>query len=64
MIMNKSDVPKQVEESNYEAKRNKRIIVFNMQEKEEKTDREEVLDMIGDMGVRVRGGGGCRCGKN
>ena len=28
--------------------------VFNMQEKEEKTDREQVLDMIGDMGVRVR----------
>ena len=25
-----------------------------MQEKEEKTDREQVLDMIGDMGVRVR----------
>ena len=25
-----------------------------MQEKEEKTDREKVLDMIGDMGVRVR----------
>ena len=32
----------------------KRIIVFNMQEKEEKTDREQVLDMIGDMGGRVR----------
>ena len=25
-----------------------------MQEKEEKTDREQVMDMIGDMGVRVR----------
>ena len=23
-----------------------------MQEKEEKTDREQVMDMIGDMGVR------------
>ena len=54
MMMNKSDVQKQVEESNYEARRKKRIIVFNMQEKEEKTDREQVLDMIGDMGVRVR----------
>ena len=54
MTMNKSDVQKQVEESNYEARRKKRIIVFNMQEKEEKTDREQVLDMIGDMGVRVR----------
>ena len=54
MMMNKNDVRKQVEESNYEARRKKRIIVFNMQEKEEKTDREQVLDMIGDMGVRVR----------
>ena len=25
-----------------------------MQEKEEKSDREQVMDMIGDMGVRVR----------
>ena len=25
-----------------------------MQDKEEKTDREQVMDMIGDMGVRVR----------
>ena len=25
-----------------------------MQEKEEKTDKEQVMDMIGDMGVRVR----------
>ena len=25
-----------------------------MQDKEEKTDREQVLDMIGDMGVTVR----------
>ena len=54
MMMNKNDVRKQVEESNYEARRKKRIIVFNMQEKEEKMDREQVLDMIGDMGVRVR----------
>ena len=38
MMMNKSDVRKQVEESNYEARRKRRIIVFNMQEKEEKTD--------------------------
>ena len=51
MMMNKNE---QVEESNYEARRKKRIIVFNMQEKEEKTDREQVLNMIGDMGVRVR----------
>ena len=28
------------------------------------TDREQVMDMIGDMGVRVREGGGSRCGKN
>ena len=54
MMMNKNDVRKQVEESNYEVRRKKRIIVFNMQEKEEKMDREQVLDMIGDMGVRVR----------
>ena len=25
-----------------------------MQEKEGKTDREQIMDMIGDMGVRVR----------
>ena len=54
MMINKNDVRKQVEERNYEARRKKRIIVFNMQEKEEKTDREQVLDIIGDMGVRVR----------
>ena len=54
MMMNKSDLRKQVEKSNYEARRKKRIIVFSMQEKEEKTDREQVMDMIGDMGVRVR----------
>ena len=53
IIMNKSVVRKQVEESNYEAKRKKRIIVLNIQEKEDKTDREQVKDMIGDMGVRV-----------
>ena len=54
MMMNTNDVRKQVEESNYEARRKKRIIIFNMQENEEKTDREKVMDMIGDMGVRVR----------
>ena len=32
-----------------------------MQEKEEKTDIEQVMDMIGDMDVR---GEGSRCGKN
>ena len=35
-------------------KQKKRIIVFNMQEKEEKMDREQVMDMVGDMGARVR----------
>ena len=40
IMMNKSDVRMYVEESNYEARRKKRIIVFNMPEKEEKTDRE------------------------
>ena len=64
MIMNKKYVRKQVEESNYEARRKNIIIVFNMQEKEEKTDREQVMDMIGDMGVRVREEEVGRCGKN
>ena len=35
------------------------MIVFNKQEKEEKTDKEQVMDMIGDMGVRVREEGTC-----
>ena len=54
MLMNKSDVRKQVEKSNHEVRWNMRIIVFNMQDKEVKTDREQVIYMIGDMGVRVR----------
>ena len=54
MMMNKNDVRKQVEEINYEARRKKRLIVFNMQEKENKTNKEQVMDMIGDMGVRLR----------
>ena len=43
MMMNKSDVRKQVEENNYEARRKMRIIVLNMQENVEKTDREQVM---------------------
>ena len=46
MMMNKNDVGKQVEESNYEARRKRRIIVFNMEENEERTDREQVMDVL------------------
>ena len=37
-MINKSDVRKQVEESNYEARRKRRIIVFNRE--------EEVVDVV------------------
>ena len=30
------------------------MIVFNMQGKKEKSGKEQVMDMIGDMGVRLR----------
>ena len=30
------------------------MIVFNMHVKEEKTDRAQVMDMIGDVGMTVR----------
>ena len=36
MMMNKSDVGKQVEQSNYEARRTRRITVINVEAKEEK----------------------------
>ena len=53
MVMKKR-LEKDVEESNYESRRNKRMIVFNLKEKKEKNDRDRVIEMIGDMGVRVR----------
>ena len=40
VIMKKSEIRKEVEESNYEARRKKRMIVFNLKEKMEKNDRE------------------------
>ena len=52
MIMKKSEIRKEVEESNYETRRKKRMNVFNLKEK--KNDRDRVIEMIGDMGVRVR----------
>ena len=51
MIMKKSEIRKEVEESNYETRRKNRMIVFNLKEK---NDRDRVIEMIGDMGVRVR----------
>ena len=54
VIMKKSEIRKEVEESNYETRRKKRMIVFNLKEKKEKNDRDRVIEMIGDMGVRVR----------
>ena len=40
-------------ESNYETSRKKRMIVFNLKEKKEKNDRDRVIEIIGEMGVRV-----------
>ena len=54
VIMKKSEIRKEVEESNYETRRKKRMIVFNLKEKREKNGRDRVIEMIGDMGVRVR----------
>ena len=56
VIMKKNEIKKEVEKSNYETRRKKRMIVFNLKEKREKNDRERkrVIKMIGDMGVRVR----------
>ena len=50
--MKKSEIRKEVEESNYETRRMKIMILFNMKENREKNVR--VIEMIGDMGVRVR----------
>ena len=52
--MKNSEIRKEVEESNYEARRKKRIIVFKLKEKNKKNDRDRVIEMIGVMGVRVR----------
>ena len=52
--MKKSEISKEVEESNYESRRKKRMIVFNRKKKREKNNRDRVIKMIGDMGVRVR----------
>ena len=52
VIMKKSEIRKEVEESNYDTRRKKRMIVFNLKEKKEKNDRDRVIEMIG--GVRVR----------
>ena len=54
VIMKKSEIRKEVEESNYETRRKKRMIVFNLKEKKENNDRDRVIEMICDMGVRVR----------
>ena len=51
MIMTKGEIRKEVEESNYETRRKKRMIVFNLKEK---NDRDRVIEMIGDIGFRVR----------
>ena len=54
VIMKKSEIIEEVEENNYETRRKKIMIVFNLKEKREKNDRDRVIEMIGDMGVRVR----------
>ena len=54
MIMKKSEIRKKVEESNYETRRKKRIIVFNLKEKRRIMIEIRVIEMIGDMGVMVR----------
>ena len=46
MIMKKSEIRKEVEESNYEPTRKKRMIVFNLKKKREKNDSDRVIEMI------------------
>ena len=53
VFMNKSESRKQGVESNHEARRKKRMIVFNLKTKKEKNDREQVVEIIENMGVRV-----------
>ena len=52
--MNKNEIRKQVDESNHEARRNKTMIVFNLKMNKENNDREQIVVIIENMGVRVR----------
>ena len=54
VFMNKSEIRKQVDESNHEVTRKKRMIIFNLKVNKEKNDREQVVEMIENMGVMVR----------
>ena len=54
VFMDKSEIRKQVDESNHEARRKKRMILFNLKMNKENNDREEVVEMIENMGVRMR----------
>ena len=46
VIMNKSEIRKQVNESYHEARRKKRMIVFNLKVNKENNDREQVVEII------------------
>ena len=51
MLVKTSEIRKESDESNYETRRKKRIIVFTLMEK---NDSDRVIEMIGDMGGIVR----------
>ena len=52
--MNKSEIKKQVYESNHEARIKKIMIVFDLKVKDDKNNIGQVVWMIENIGVRVR----------
>ena len=54
VFMNKSEIRKQVYERNHEARRKKRMIVFTLKVNKDNNDREQVVEIIENMGVRRR----------
>ena len=54
MIVKKSDIRKEIEESSIEERRKRRMIVFNLKQSDVKNDKVVVMDMFERMGVRIR----------
>ena len=54
MIVKKSDIRKEVEESSIEERRKRLMIVFNLKQSDVKNDKVVVMDMFERMGVRSR----------
>ena len=53
MIVKKSDIKKEIEESSIEERRKRRMIVFNLKQSDVKNDKVVVMDMFERMGVRI-----------